>query len=104
MFHFISIITINLLLLSNLQLLSQTPPKGKYLEKHENGKVKVKGRYKNGQKKGNWFYYLPNGQTQKRELWKNGALKTTYLYNEKGRIYQMIDKKGVHDVERCNCR
>jgi antitoxin component YwqK of YwqJK toxin-antitoxin module len=93
-----------MLLISTLQLFSQTPPNGKYLEKHENGKMKVKGRYKNGQKKGNWFYYSSNGQPEKREFWKNGALKITYLYNEKGRIYQTIDKKGTHIIERCNCR
>lgn len=84
---------------------SQQAENGKYLERHENGKIKVSGHYKNGVKKGNWFYYTPVGRIEKREHWKNGKLTAIYTYNEKGRLASITDKNGqTRYLPDCNCR
>lgn len=80
-------------------------PEGKYIERYENNKVKVKGHYRNGQKNGNWFYFAPGGILQKRERWASGQLKLTFLYNEKGRLASITNDKGVTTYKPgCGCQ
>jgi antitoxin component YwqK of YwqJK toxin-antitoxin module len=73
---------------------AQQPIKGAYKEYYPNGKVKVKGRYTSGNKTGNWYYYSEKKILKKREYYKNGNLKRTYNYNEKGQLSVIEDDKG----------
>jgi antitoxin component YwqK of YwqJK toxin-antitoxin module len=80
-------------------------PEGRYTERYENNRIKVKGHYHNGQKTGNWFYFGTNGILQKRERWNKGQLKLTFLYNEKGRLASITNNKGVTTYKPgCGCQ
>lgn len=39
---------------------------------HESGQLKVKGVYSNDKQQGRWVYLLPNGETEKVEVFENG--------------------------------
>lgn len=76
----------------------------KYREFYENGKLKVKGKMMDGARHGNWYYYTQNQMLQKRERYKNGKLKQTFIYNEKGLLITIIleDGKVIHQ-KACGC-
>ncbi len=82
----------------------QEPQTGKYIEKYENGKIKVKGKLKNGMKQGNWYYYSPNHVIQKREQYKNGILKRALHFNEKGQLVTIVLENGKEIPQKaCGC-
>lgn len=94
-----------MLLLPSPRVYGRQLPEGRYTERYENNKIKVKGRYHNGQKTGNWFYYAPGGMLQKRERWAKGQLKLVFLYNEKGRLASITNDKGVTSYKPgCGCQ
>jgi hypothetical protein len=80
------------------------PISSKIKEYYPNGKTKVKGHFKNGNKHGNWFYYAENGLLQKRERYTNGILKATFNYNSKGLLINMVNKNGkIINKKACGC-
>ena len=82
----------------------QTIPKdGKYKEKHQNGKLSVKGHYKSGLKTGTWMFYDANGKILSKEKWSDGQMLWKAEY-EKGRVVRVTDKDGnVHEKSKCGC-
>ena len=40
---------------------------GRYREYHENGKLKLRGKYSNNQPKGTWKYYTEEGEFERKE-------------------------------------
>ncbi len=105
LFQKLPVICFVLFLLFAVTGFGQQIENGKYQERYENGKIKTSGHYKNGVKKGNWFYYTAGGRTEKREQWKQGRLNATYVYNEKGRLASITDKNGqTRYLPDCNCR
>lgn len=79
------------------------PKDGKVKEKHQNGKVSIKGHYKSGLKTGTWMYYDASGKIQTKEKWNNGQLIWKAEY-EKGRVVRITDKDGVvHEKSKCGC-
>jgi antitoxin component YwqK of YwqJK toxin-antitoxin module len=88
-----------------VDIYAQQPLHGVYKEFHPNGKVKVKGHYNQGSKTGNWFYYTDKKILEKREFFKNGNLKRTYSYNEKGQLAVIEDDKGNVIIKpACGCQ
>ena len=52
---------------------------GTFMERYGNGKIKVKGQFKDGKgghfaKSGNWIYYKITGDIQKTEVYEEGVL------------------------------
>ncbi|MBK6836321.1 MAG: hypothetical protein IPG89_19490 [Bacteroidetes bacterium] len=43
-------------------------------------KPQVKGKYKNGRQVGKWYHYTPNGDIEKKEIYKRKKVKVTYYY------------------------
>lgn len=83
---------------------AQQASNGKYIERYENGKIKVRGKLVNGQKHGNWFYYSPNHIIQKREYYKNGKLKQAFNFNEKGLLINVVKEDGtIIPKKACGC-
>jgi antitoxin component YwqK of YwqJK toxin-antitoxin module len=102
---FILVFTCTILLFLWVDVSAQQPLHGVYKEFHPNGKVKVKGHYNQGNKTGNWFYYNDKKILEKREFFKNGMLKRTYSYNEKGQLAVIEDDKGnVITKPACGCQ
>lgn len=50
------------------------PYSGTCYEKHDNGKIAIKGQMKNGKKEGAWIYWYSDGQKRR---------ETTYIENKK---------------------
>lgn len=92
------------LLFSGLQSgFAQTVPDGKFSVSYENGVIKERGTYRNGQKDQLWMFYNPNGSLDRKEKWKNGRLKWQIFYS-KGKIIKTINEKGeVKNRSRCGC-
>ncbi len=85
-------------------LAQNTPKTAKINEYYPNGKTKIKGRYKNGNKHGNWFYYAENGILQKRERYSNGIVQATFNYNNKGLLINVVTKSGkIINKKACGC-
>jgi antitoxin component YwqK of YwqJK toxin-antitoxin module len=104
-FSFISVLIFTILLFLWVDTSAQQPLNGIYKEFHPNGKVKVKGKYTNGNKTGNWYYYTDKKILEKREYFKKGKLKRTYTYNEKGQLAVIEDDKGnVITKPACGCQ
>ncbi len=84
---------------------AQQPLNGTYREFYPSGKVKVKGHYTNGNKTGNWYYYSEKKILEKREHYKKGKLKRTYIYTEKGQLAVIEDDKGNMTIKpACGCQ
>lgn len=83
----------------------QTAKKETFKAYYENGKLKEKGKIKNGQKEGTWLYYHPDGWLEKRIQFKNNQATWQIFFNQKQEKIRMIDKNG-NDVpfRGCNCR
>lgn len=52
---------------------------GAYIEYYENAVIRIKGRFRSGQKQGTWKYYKPNGEFDYKEKYNNGVLKKANL-------------------------
>jgi antitoxin component YwqK of YwqJK toxin-antitoxin module len=79
------------------------PPDGPYIERHDNGKPKIKGHYKSGNKEGVWYELDPNGNMLKKEKFKHNVVQWQIFY-EKGKVIRTIDKKGnVKERPKCGC-
>jgi len=79
------------------------PPDGPYIEHHPNGKPKVKGHYKLGQKEGTWYELDENGNMLKKEKFKQNISQWQIFY-EKGKVIRTIDKKGkIKERSKCGC-
>jgi antitoxin component YwqK of YwqJK toxin-antitoxin module len=71
---------------------------------HENGMVKETGRFRNGEKHGKWREYRDNGIILKETKYKKGVFKWEHLFNDKGRLSQIRDRKGkIHKMNECGC-
>ncbi len=103
--YIISIVFFLLLALASSGLnTAQQPINGKYTEHYPDNTLRVKGRYVKGNKEGFWFYYAQNKIVEKKEYYKKGSLKRTYLYNPKGQLSQIIDDKGnITTKPACGC-
>lgn len=92
------------ILVFQVDVFAQVPKSGKHIERYENGKVKLRGKWANGQKQGNWFYYTPTHILQKRERYKNGKLKQTFNFNEKGLLINVVKEDGtIVPKKACGC-
>mgnify|MGYP006094324845 CR=1 FL=1 len=60
----------------------ETISDGEFIEHHPNGKLKTKGRLKNGKRTGMWFAYYSNGNLYSENKYKKGELngKTATYY------------------------
>lgn len=75
-----------------------------YTEVYTNGKTKIKGLYVNGLKHKNWYYYNPTGSLAKREQYKAGVLKNTFIFNN-GRLASITDASGKTTYKPgCGCQ
>lgn len=92
-------------LLLNAKGFAGEPFNGKYVERHTNGKIKVKGWYKEGKKHYNWFYYNDKGVILKRERYQADKLLFIHTYNEKGKLASITDKNGkITYKSGCGCQ
>lgn len=63
-----------------------------------------KGKYVNGSKSGQWFYYSPNGHLDRKDKWINGQLKWQIYYNAKGKVSKTVNKNGQQNIRpACGC-
>ncbi|MBC7426571.1 MAG: hypothetical protein H7321_08555 [Bacteroidia bacterium] len=64
----------------------------------------VKGKYKNGKKHGFWRTYDLSGRVVMKEKYKNGELLYYMKFNEKHKVTETRDRKGVvRHYNPCNC-
>ena len=78
--------------------------KKKFISYHENGQIKEKGSYKNGEKHGIWWNYSKSGIRKLKEKYKNGVRIYLFEYDEKGLMIRITNKKGVtKEVTDCGC-
>jgi antitoxin component YwqK of YwqJK toxin-antitoxin module len=71
---------------------------------HENGMVKEKGTLRKGEKHGKWREYRDNGVILKETKYKMGQFRRERLFNEKGKLSQIRDRKGkIHKMNECGC-
>ncbi len=88
---------------SFLITISQTTTE-KVKEYYTNGVIKVKGKLKNNEHNGFWYYYSEKGRLTKKERWKDGKLKWTIIYNEKQKPSELINEKGeIKKLKGCGC-
>ena len=85
--------------------LGQTAKKENFKAFYANGKLKEKGKLKNGLKVGTWLYYHEEGWLEKRIEYKKNQARLQIFFNQKQEKIRMIDKNG-NDVpfRGCNCR
>ena len=63
---------------------TEIPFTGQIIEHHDNGQLKEKGNYRNGEKEGAWSFHHDNGQLRKKGNYRNSELEgewITYYYN-----------------------
>ncbi len=73
------------------------------ITKHDNGKIKEKGSYRNGKKHGKWKTYDENGVLLKVVKYKKGEFWWERLY-KKGKLSQITDRKGrITKMKDCGC-
>ena len=48
---------------------------------HDNGRMKMEMKFKEGKKDGNWEWYRSDGHILKKEIWKEGELVKTVEWN-----------------------
>ncbi len=73
------------------------------ITRHENGKVKQKEKYRNGQKHGKWITYNANGGIIKIVKYKKGLFWWERLY-KKGKLSQITTRKGkIVKMKDCGC-
>ncbi|MDQ3071741.1 MAG: hypothetical protein M3Q97_00560 [Bacteroidota bacterium] len=56
------------------EMQTTTVKHGPYFYYYENGKLKITGYYRDGQKHGEWKYYSADGKLDKTEKYDNGKL------------------------------
>lgn len=62
------------------------------------------GKIINGNKEGLWKC-VQNNKVVKKEIYKNGVLKTYSIYNQKGEVIETRDKKGrIRNYKPCGCQ
>ena len=52
---------------------------GEYI-RYDDGKLRAKGFYKDGEQHGEWFYYYKSGQLEETQIWKNGEAEGEWFY------------------------
>ena len=63
---------------------TEIPFTGQIIEHHDNGQLKEKGNYRNGEKEGAWSFHHDNGQLREKGNYRNSELEgewITYYYN-----------------------
>ncbi len=58
---------------------------GKYISYREDSTVMSEGMYKNGSRKGKWYYYFSNKSISKIEVYRRGSLKKSIIYDVNGK-------------------
>lgn len=77
---------------------------GRYIAKHDNGKVAVEGVYDNGTRVGTWKEFDEAGTLRKATKYKKGKVKSIVEYDAEGNMTQLTNKKGkVKKVKDCHC-
>jgi hypothetical protein len=79
---------------------------GTYAEAYPNALLKVRGKYRDGQKDKTWYYYNESGEIVRKDLYNNGILvssRTTGIMQSKLSVrgaepypYTIVDLKGKH--------
>lgn len=89
------------------QLNIDTTVQGKVVWNYINPETKLleKGVFINGHRHGYWKFYDPiKNIIYKKEKYKNGIRKYTYIYNKHGKIIIYIDPDNiVHKRPDCGC-
>ncbi len=76
----------------------------KVKEYYSNGNIKLKGKLKNNDTIGYWFFYDERGFIIKKEKWHKGKLSWAIIYNEKQKPKEYIDKNGtIKKLKGCGC-
>lgn len=71
---------------------------------HDNGKLKVKATMKDGSWDGIMREYDEEGRLRIKIKYKKGEKRWEQHFNEKGRLIEVIDRKGkVRKLKDCNC-
>jgi hypothetical protein len=76
---------------------------GKYRQYNDSHKLVFEGKYKGGLRHGIFKEYDGSGLLTTKAKYKRGKLKWKQLYKD-GKIYAVIDKKGVYRKRKdCGC-
>ena len=83
---------------------SNPPKREKQITYHSNGAIKEKGILRNGKKHGIWWQFYESGVRKSKEKFKRGNRVYLFQYNEKGRLFQIVNAEGkVTEVKDCGC-
>ena len=84
-----------------LYLQDGKPFTGSCYEKHENGKIAIKGQFKNGKKDGTWIYWYSDGQKRRETNFsENKKEGLTYYWYENGQKQKEIMFKQDKNVDQ----
>jgi len=77
------------------------PYSGSCYEKHENGKIAIKGQIKNGKKEGTWTYWYSDGQKRRETNFsENKKEGLTYFWYENGQKQKEIMFKQDKNIDQ----
>jgi len=77
------------------------PFSGSCYEKHENGKIAIKGQMKNGKKEGTWIYWFSDGQKRRETNYvENKKDGLTYFWYENGQKQKEIMFKQDKNIDQ----
>lgn len=83
---------------------AKAPNKERHKAFYENGVLREKGWFKEGQKHGIWWSFYETGVRKTKEKFKKGQRIYLFEYNEKGLIFRITNKTGISkDMNSCGC-
>jgi antitoxin component YwqK of YwqJK toxin-antitoxin module len=66
---------------------TEIPFTGQIIEHHDNGQLKEKGNYRNGEKEGAWSFHHDNGQLREKGNYRNGEKEGAWsFYHDNGQL------------------
>ncbi len=82
-----------LLLIGSNIFANDLPTDGVFQINYPNGKLYLKGEFKNDEKEGTWEFYYDNGQLQSIEKYSGGRPVGVWkYYDEKGKLTNKVDR------------